>query len=643
MIRSSFFVERLIVRKNSKHVYDELFHPGINVIRGDHSVGKTTILELLFYVLGGEIKSNQWLYPADKCDDILCQLRVNGNVFTIRRVIDKAGVPPIDIRSGPFEAEGQAFEAWGTYGPRRNEASSRMSFSQKFFELLGWEGHKSEDYANLTMHQILRLLYVDQETASTKIFRAEDLFRGDSDGIRTAIAEFLLGLDNLDTHQLRQELLIAEREFDRVSADLMAMYRVLGEESATTLVTLQGSIAANAQEIIRLREMPLERLDNSTLDVERDIRYQRVARDIAVYNSQLQKFQEELLEVNGEIVDCQLFDKSLRSRRKSLLESKAAYDAVGLVEYDRCPCCLKQLEPLDRHLVEDGACHLCRSKGERSREVSNYMEILNELDFQIASNNKVLSDYLEHKEGVQSSIEVAKIKMASAQSELASLAVMADLTSQAALERAQKIGFLESENVAYQKKIKIIQELDANKLRKIDLAADISDLREKIEAASAASKGRREKVYLGVAENVVSILHRDRRSNGKPYEEDFEASTPLDIEIDFAKDRMLVNGRMKFSGSSNYVKKNSLNIAALMESLDDPNYRWPRFLMVDAIENGGMKELRSHDFQRTIIDCFKGRTDFQLIFCTSMVLDELNNEVFGVGPYYLTNVLDISP
>jgi len=183
--------------------------------------------------------------------------------------------------------------------------------------------------------------------------------------------------------------------------------------------------------------------------------------------------------------------------------------------------------------------------------------------------------------------------------------------------------------------------LDANKLRKIDLSADISSLKERIAAASASSKSRRERVYLGIADNVVSILHRDKRANGEPYEEDFEESTASDIEIDFAKDRMLVNGRMKFSGSSNYVKKNSFNVSALMESLDDDSYRWPRFLMVDAIENGGMKEFRSHNFQKTIIDCFKGRTDFQLIFCTSMVLEELNNEVFGVGPYYSTNVLNI--
>ncbi|HCF1530883.1 AAA family ATPase [Pseudomonas aeruginosa] len=639
MPKTFFMVERLVVRKGGGHVYDELFHPGINVIRGDHSVGKTTILELLFYVLGGEIKSNQWLYPADRCDDVVCQLRINKNIFTIRREIEKDRVPPISMRSGAFDDPDVDSEPWGVYGPRRNESDSKMSFSQKFFELLGWENHKTEDYANLTMHQILRLLYVDQETASTKIFRAEDNPRGDSDGIRTAIAEFLLGLDNLDTHQLRQELLIAEREFERISADLQAMYRVLGDESSTTLSSLQSYILANYQEIERLRSIPPERSPDVPVDIERDAKYQRISSDINLYNSQLQRFQADLLAINGEIVDCQLFDESLKSRKKALLESKAAYDAIGLVEYERCPCCLSPLDPVDAE--DEEVCHLCRNKGEKAKNVSNYMEILNELDFQINSNRKVQADYVEHRAGLQSTIEVTKMKLSAAQGELATIAGMFDLVSQQALERAQRIGFLESENVSYEKKIKIIQELDNFKLRKVDLSADIFRLRELIAAATEANKGRRQKVKLGIAENVVSILHRDRRTNGKPYEEEFDESEPSGIEIDFARDRMLINGRMKFSGSSNYVKKNSLNISALMESLDDDGYRWPRFLMIDAIENGGMKEFRSHAFQRIIIDCFKGRSDFQLIFCTSMVINELNNDIYGVGPFYTDNVLQI--
>ena len=102
MDRSNLYIERLVIKKSGKSAYDEVFHRGVNVIRGDHSVGKTTILEMIFYVLGGEIKENQWLYPADRCDEIYCQLNINGNVFTIKRNIDKSSIPPISIRSQEF-------------------------------------------------------------------------------------------------------------------------------------------------------------------------------------------------------------------------------------------------------------------------------------------------------------------------------------------------------------------------------------------------------------------------------------------------------------------------------------------------------------------------------------------------------------
>jgi hypothetical protein len=64
--------------------------------------------------------------------------------------------------------------------------------------------------------------------------------------------------------------------------------------------------------------------------------------------------------------------------------------------------------------------------------------------------------------------------------------------------------------------------------------------------------------------------------------------------------------------------------------------------MLDSIENGGMKPYRSHQFQKKIIELFaKKKEDFQLIFCTSMVLEDLNNEEFGVGPYYTENVIKL--
>jgi hypothetical protein len=511
-----------------------------------------------------------------------------------------------------------------------------MSFSQQIFELLGWDSHKSDDYANLTMHQILRFLYVDQETASTKILRAEDSLRGDSEGIRTAISEFLLGLDNLDTHRLRQQLIMVEREYEKIASDLLAMYKVLGGDSSLTLSMLESMVVANIDEIVQLRNKPKEIFEHEKLDVTRVSKYNEIDRQIDLFNRKILGFKEEWITANGEIVDCELYDKSLKFRKKSLLESKASYDAIGLIRYESCPCCLEKISTFS-----EGECHLCHAPVAESHHANNYMELLTQIEFQIKSNNKVLENYIEHRAGIKSALNIASAQLSELQSELAAVSKIVNLNSHFALEDSKRIGYLESENENIQKKIEIIGELDKNKAKKVDLSAAITDFKNKIESARSSGKDRRQKVYRGIAENIIPILRRDRRDNGKPYEEVFEDSNVADIEIDFAKDRTLIDGRVKFSGSSNYIKKNAFQISALLEALDDPNYRLPRFLMLDAIENGGMKAFRSHNFQKVIIDCFRGRDDFQLIFCTSMVLEELNNSTTGVGPYYEGNVLDL--
>lgn len=46
----SFFVNRLyVLTAEGKVAYDEEFHHGVNIIRGENSSGKSTITHLLFY------------------------------------------------------------------------------------------------------------------------------------------------------------------------------------------------------------------------------------------------------------------------------------------------------------------------------------------------------------------------------------------------------------------------------------------------------------------------------------------------------------------------------------------------------------------------------------------------------------------
>ena len=257
--------------------------------------------------------------------------------------------------------------------------------------------------------------------------------------------------------------------------------------------------------------------------------------------------------------------------------------------------------------TDSESCCLCGSKKSAVNKQNNYMEILNELDFQLNGNAKVLKEYESDLSEIGAQIVVTHANLLTAQSELSMLARVVNDDSLEISRAFERIGFLKSEIHSLNKKIKIITNLDSCKSEKEILNGKISDLQSKLEAASNSSLNRRNSVLSRISTHLIRILNSDLRQNGKPYEEVFLNSTKDDVEIDFAKDRFLIDERVKFSGSSNYIKKNAFQLSCLLESLSDSTYRLPRFLMIDAIENGGMKEFRSQQFQTKILELFKDK------------------------------------
>jgi DNA repair exonuclease SbcCD ATPase subunit len=65
--RPSLFLRRLLVLNHTGgKAFDELFHKGVNIIRGQNSSGKSTIANLIFYVLGGDYTN--WTTEAKKLE-----------------------------------------------------------------------------------------------------------------------------------------------------------------------------------------------------------------------------------------------------------------------------------------------------------------------------------------------------------------------------------------------------------------------------------------------------------------------------------------------------------------------------------------------------------------------------------------------
>src|SRR5713101_405366 len=98
----TLLVTRLVVERNGKAVYDEPFHEGVNVIRGENSSGKSTILNCIYYGLGGDLAD--WSETALLCTRAIVEVRFNGLIATLSRDISQETGQPMEIFGGPYEA-----------------------------------------------------------------------------------------------------------------------------------------------------------------------------------------------------------------------------------------------------------------------------------------------------------------------------------------------------------------------------------------------------------------------------------------------------------------------------------------------------------------------------------------------------------
>jgi len=202
---SYLILTRLVVIKNNQSVYDQLFKRGVNIIRGDNGTGKSTVIDLIYYGLGAEL--TEWTAEPLSCDKVYLEIECNAGLYTLCRSIEETGKSPMLIYEGDYTSSLKINAQWFKYLNRRSD--ERHSYSQQLFEMMCLPQHKNNDSANLTIHQILRLMYLDQVTAPTKILRYDTNY--DNANIRQAIGEYLLGLDDLEVHKLRQSLIEAEK------------------------------------------------------------------------------------------------------------------------------------------------------------------------------------------------------------------------------------------------------------------------------------------------------------------------------------------------------------------------------------------------------------------------------------------------
>ncbi|WP_324037512.1 hypothetical protein [Aeromonas dhakensis] len=609
-------VKRVVIQKGNSIVYDEQFKLGVNIIRGMNSSGKSTISDFIFYGLGGDLTKLK--NEAKQCSFVIIEVGLNGKTFTLKREISEGGRKGMDIFSGTYDnALIAPISEWSRHP---YNANTKESFYQVIFKELGIPYSTSDDKSSITMHQLLRMLYVDQMTSPDRLFKFDKF---DSPNKRQAIGELLIGLSDFDLYEKRVRLQRLELSLDNCIKDVKTIHSFLGS-------TIKSTQEINSEITNKRIEIDLLETDIDSISSHNENGSEDNSGIIKALTDELQSTRsayttslQRIAEISFEINDSQLFVESLSQRVRALKETQNTINALSDISFNHCPACQTQI------VKKNTGCSLCGThKNDAHLQVDPTFKVRKEIEFQITESN-----YLIEKKQKKLDEQIIESNQYQTKAEELERELGVILKPQRTInihlrQKLNEIGELRNEiktlnnsKKEFSKLYALYDERDSIQTEVNKLSDELTRLSSRMESALIAKKSK-------LSQATLEILRADTG-----HEDIFVDGHK--VEFDFAEDRVTIDERALFSASSMVYLKNAFRLAMLKCSCEDQSYLYPRFLLMDNIEDKGMEEERSQLFQREIIKLSNDlKTEHQIIFTTSMIDAKLNNSLYCVGDYY---------
>ncbi len=319
-------------------VYDENFHYGLNIIRGHNSSGKSTIIEFIYFVLGGD--NSVWKREAEECDFVIAELIINTNTITIKREITNSTRQPMYIFwDNIINAEKSAIEGWKKFPFQRT--SNKESFSQVIFRGLNIPPVAGDGTSTITLHQLLRIIYVDQLSPPDRLMRPENQF--DTQIIREAVYRTLLGAYDNTIFQDELTLRSKRKEFESIKRDIKNIKFLISGDN--------GNI--NKEEIIMKSREYLHDLEKVEGMIEKlNVQWEKeteieidtsVIDELNITQNALNENLLKLKDLQIDIIDSKRFIIDLENRLNSIDDSISVRNFLGRVQLEYCPSCLSPL------------------------------------------------------------------------------------------------------------------------------------------------------------------------------------------------------------------------------------------------------------------------------------------------------------
>ncbi|SNR74239.1 AAA domain-containing protein [Maribacter sedimenticola] len=607
--------------------YDEKFHRGINIIRGNNSSGKSTITHFMFYVLGGAF--NDWVKEAKKCSYVIAEVELNGATLTLKREINLNNFGKANKTEGMFiywgEIEQAEKETEGWQKFNFNTTDSKKSFSNVLFENLDLPIVKGDN--NITFHQILRLLYLDQDSPTNSLFYYEEF---DTTLTRETTADLLLGVYRQELYDKKQRKVEADKELEDTKREIKVIKRFIQNPYDLIPSNLTQRISAKEKEINEIENEIIE-LKNEEKKVrftkKTKLDFEKLNEENIVQRTKVKNAEQQIKNYYYEIEDTEYFIQALQNKLKALNKSILTRDLLGNFPIQNCPECLSPIEPIE----DASVCKLCKTDIDDSFGITQARKIEQEIDFQIRESKNLIGIKRRQLVELLAELESDKLKLFHLQQKVNSSINDVKTVRQERLDQLYTDkGFIEGEIIQLRtlyENAEIYQSLI--KLQS-DLEQEIEALKYSIEQITEEQEKLKIEIKNVIEKEGIYLLNNDL----KRQEDFYEAK---EFHIDFRNNMAYISDKdAKYSASSSFYLKISARYSIFLASIGIDRMRYPRFIFCDNMEDKGIEKIRAENFQKILVEEAEkfNSENYQMIYTTSFIPDELNIDKYTVGDFY---------
>ncbi|GAA0335753.1 hypothetical protein NE235_14925 [Actinoallomurus spadix] len=337
-------IESLTVRtENASETYR--FSPGVTAITGPMGSGKSSMLELIKYGLGGRAQ----VMPAIRDNVTLVQLKVRTGTHSLE-LTRALGGRLIDVTDA---ASGSQVGTWAT--------TNRRNFPKASQELLAAVGLPRElrvpkrrtrptgETVPISFFDVYRYLYLSQNGIDSDVIGHSD---PNLNIKRLAVFELLYGLSDPKILELAAQRATYTQKAEQASNAAKHIRQFLEENGEVDLLSLAERRKAAEQQ----KAVAQHRLTELRRDSARSFHSPSTLQRVTRLREELANIEEEKQTLLRDIEKSKSILAQLDLEEIALQKDAAAAQSLSGLEFTRCPRCLQSID--DRE-VPAGTCILC--------------------------------------------------------------------------------------------------------------------------------------------------------------------------------------------------------------------------------------------------------------------------------------------